>query len=171
MFGIGTGELILILVIAMMVVGPEKLASFAGRLGRLVAKLRAETDSVTKEFREALSVDELKKEFEQAQQEATSIATEISTLNLAGIYDDKTAASQTPATPVPSAGHAAELLRPAPAKPAPLPNLSADAEAVELQAGALVPADEDVAPTDIAQLVVMTEPSPAGEPADPPNKG
>ncbi len=54
MFGIGTGELILILVIAMLVVGPERMVEYSRRGGRLLAKIRAQTSEVSKEFREAL---------------------------------------------------------------------------------------------------------------------
>jgi sec-independent protein translocase protein TatB len=57
MFGIGTGELLVIMVIAMLAVGPERMVVFAGQLGRLIAKFRAETDSVTKEFREAFDFE------------------------------------------------------------------------------------------------------------------
>jgi sec-independent protein translocase protein TatB len=57
MFGIGTGELLLILVIAMLVVGPERMVDYARRAGVLLAKLRAQTDEVTRDFREALQVE------------------------------------------------------------------------------------------------------------------
>ncbi|MBN1400574.1 MAG: twin-arginine translocase TatA/TatE family subunit [Anaerolineae bacterium] len=57
MFGVGTGEILLILVIAMLVVGPERMVTFARQLGQWIAKFRQETDSVTAEFREALSLD------------------------------------------------------------------------------------------------------------------
>jgi sec-independent protein translocase protein TatB len=57
MFGVGTGEVLLILVIAMLVVGPERMVSFAKQMGEWVAKFRAQTDSVTSEFKEALSLD------------------------------------------------------------------------------------------------------------------
>lgn len=55
MFGIGTGEILLILLIATLVVGPEEVVSFARDMGQVFARLRRETDSVTKEFREVLS--------------------------------------------------------------------------------------------------------------------
>jgi sec-independent protein translocase protein TatB len=57
MFGVGTGEIVLILAIAMLVVGPERMVTFARQLGEWIAKFRRETDSVTAEFREALSLD------------------------------------------------------------------------------------------------------------------
>ncbi|MGI6375671.1 MAG: twin-arginine translocase TatA/TatE family subunit [Anaerolineae bacterium] len=57
MFGIGTGELLLILVIAMLVVGPERMVDYARRGGRLLVKIREQTDQVTKDFREALEAE------------------------------------------------------------------------------------------------------------------
>ena len=57
MFGIGTGELLLILVIAMLVVGPERMVDYARRGGRLLVKIREQTDQVTKDFREALDAE------------------------------------------------------------------------------------------------------------------
>lgn len=57
MFGIGTGELLLILIIAVLVVGPERMVQFAGQLGRWLAQFRQQTESVTKEFREAFSLE------------------------------------------------------------------------------------------------------------------
>ncbi len=57
MLGIGTGEILLILVIATLVVGPEQMVSFARDMGQLLAKFRQETDGVTEEFREALSME------------------------------------------------------------------------------------------------------------------
>lgn len=62
MFGIGTGEMLLIFVIAVLVVGPERTAQFARDAGRVLAQFRRQTESVTKEFREALAIEELEKE-------------------------------------------------------------------------------------------------------------
>jgi sec-independent protein translocase protein TatB len=57
MFGIGMLELIVILVLATIVVGPEKMIEFAGELGRWLAKFRAETSGITREFRDAFDVE------------------------------------------------------------------------------------------------------------------
>ncbi len=57
MFGIGTGELLLILVIAMLVVGPERMVDYARRAGVLLTKIRQQTDQVTKEFKQALEAE------------------------------------------------------------------------------------------------------------------
>ncbi len=70
MFGIGTGEIIAILVITALVVGPEKMVELAGQLGRMVAKLRQQTDSMSQEFREALSLEELQEALDEAKREA-----------------------------------------------------------------------------------------------------
>jgi len=58
-FGIGTAELLLIMVIAMLVVGPERMVTLARDAGRALAKFRQITESVTKEFRETFSLEEL----------------------------------------------------------------------------------------------------------------
>jgi Sec-independent protein translocase protein TatA len=70
MFGIGTGEIIAILVITALVIGPEKMVELAGELGRMVGKLRQQTDSMSKEFREALSLEELQEALDEAKREA-----------------------------------------------------------------------------------------------------
>jgi len=57
-FGVGTSELLLILVIAMLVVGPERMVKLARDAGRWLAKFRQITESVTKEFRETFSLEE-----------------------------------------------------------------------------------------------------------------
>ena len=56
-FGVGTSELLLILVIAMLVVGPERMVKLARDAGKALATLRQITESVTKEFRETFSLE------------------------------------------------------------------------------------------------------------------
>ncbi|MBC7236055.1 MAG: twin-arginine translocase TatA/TatE family subunit [Chloroflexi bacterium] len=73
MFGIGTGEILLILIITMLVVGPERMVQLAGQMGRMLAKLRQETDSMTQEFRDALNLEEMQEVFEEAKKEAGEI--------------------------------------------------------------------------------------------------
>ena len=55
--GVGVGELLLILVIATIVVGPERMVQLSGQLGRALAKFREQTDSVTREFKEAFELE------------------------------------------------------------------------------------------------------------------
>ena len=51
-FGIGFPELILILIVVLIVVGPDKLPEVAGTLGRTVRKLKAATSELSREFKE-----------------------------------------------------------------------------------------------------------------------
>ncbi len=53
MFGIGTGELILIFLIALFVLGPERLPSLARDIGRAMSELRRASDELTDEFLKA----------------------------------------------------------------------------------------------------------------------
>ncbi len=53
MFGIGTGELLLILVIALIVLGPERMPRMARDIGRVVGELRRTSDELREEFMNA----------------------------------------------------------------------------------------------------------------------
>lgn len=55
MFGIGTGELLLILVIALLVLGPERMPKLARDLGKTLGDLRRTSDELRDEF---LSADQ-----------------------------------------------------------------------------------------------------------------
>ncbi len=50
MFGIGATELIVILVVALLVIGPKKLPELARSLGRGLAEFRRATSDVTEEI-------------------------------------------------------------------------------------------------------------------------
>jgi Tat protein translocase TatB subunit len=50
MFGIGTGELLLLLVIALIVLGPERMPKLARDLGRALAEFRRTSDELRSEF-------------------------------------------------------------------------------------------------------------------------
>ena len=51
-FGIGFPELILILIVILIVVGPDKLPELAGTIGRTVRKIKAATSELTRDFKE-----------------------------------------------------------------------------------------------------------------------
>lgn len=51
-FGIGFPELILILIIVLIIVGPDKLPEVAGTIGRTVRKLKAATSELSRDFKE-----------------------------------------------------------------------------------------------------------------------
>jgi len=56
MFGIGTEELLLILVIALVVLGPERMPKLARDLGRMVGEFRKTSDDLRNEFLNADSI-------------------------------------------------------------------------------------------------------------------
>jgi sec-independent protein translocase protein TatB len=53
MFGIGTGELLLLLVLALIVLGPERMPRMARDIGRVVGDLRRTSDELRDEFMNA----------------------------------------------------------------------------------------------------------------------
>lgn len=59
MFGIGIGELIVIMIIAFVVVGPEKLPGIARSLGKGLYEIRRATDEVREEIEREGLPDEL----------------------------------------------------------------------------------------------------------------
>lgn len=58
----GVQELLVIGVVALLVVGPERLPSLARDAGRLMARLRHESSRVTTELREAAGIDAINDE-------------------------------------------------------------------------------------------------------------
>ncbi len=73
MFGIGMPEMIMILAIALVVIGPKKLPDLAKSLGRALGEFK----KATREFKESMEVDEdfkelkdVKKAFEDMNKEA-----------------------------------------------------------------------------------------------------
>jgi sec-independent protein translocase protein TatB len=63
LFGVGLPELLLILVIAMLVVGPKRLPEMAAQLARFIRAFRAYTSSISRDFNEAL--EGLEKEYDE----------------------------------------------------------------------------------------------------------
>ncbi len=57
MFGVGLPELIVIMVVALLVFGPERLPEIAGQVGRALRDIRRLSDELTGEVQRALSPD------------------------------------------------------------------------------------------------------------------
>jgi Sec-independent protein translocase protein TatA len=154
MFGIGLMELITILVLATVVLGPERMVEFAGQMGRWLAKFRAETDSVTKEFREAFNLELL--DLTPGSTQTTprwSLPTAASLL---------APPAEPPATAEPvNAQPAAEpvvISEPERVPVEVLVNTSPDAEPVSIGVGELVPEDDQVEPTELGGPVWVDGP-------------
>jgi Tat protein translocase TatB subunit len=69
MFGVGPEELVLILIIALIVLGPERMPKVARDLGRVVGDLRRTSDQLREEF---LNADKLLDKAADAAGPATS---------------------------------------------------------------------------------------------------
>ena len=87
MFGIGLTELVVILVLAALVVGPEEMIQFAGQMGRWLAKFRRETEGVTREFKEAFNLElqpfnEIKNELTSDLQEVKAVQDDLAAIDL-----------------------------------------------------------------------------------------
>jgi Tat protein translocase TatB subunit len=64
MFGIGMPELLVILVIALLVVGPKRLPDLAKTFGKGLSEFRKATEGATETLKESLRVDEIKQDVE-----------------------------------------------------------------------------------------------------------
>lgn len=73
MFGIGMPELILILAIALIVIGPKKLPDLAKSLGRAMREFK----SATNEFKESMQIDDEVKELQDVKKSFDDISNEI----------------------------------------------------------------------------------------------
>lgn len=72
MFGIGFEELLVIMGIALIVVGPNKLPDLARAIGRGYAEFKRATNELKETFEQDETVQEIKKEFNSAQLEMRS---------------------------------------------------------------------------------------------------
>lgn len=190
--GVGVGELLLILVIAMLVVGPERMVEVAGQMGRMLAKFREQSDSITREFKEAFTLE--LGEDEEAEADAAS-----------GASDEATGGAKVPALSAGGGDAAAEprVLSPEEASALEVARLEErmatglvdgelevvqapvgvegdgtaangdeddsyrEIEPVDLKLAAIVPEDEDVEPTTVSDvLVIPDEDAPAELPLE-----
>ncbi len=62
MFGIGAQEIIIILIVALIVVGPQRLPEVAGQVAKAIRDFRRMSDELTGEFTRSLSLEDEKKQ-------------------------------------------------------------------------------------------------------------
>jgi len=162
MFGIGTGELLVILVIAVLVVGPERMVQFASQLGKWMAQFRQTTDGVTKDLRDAFSLEAGEAASEgadvQAAQPGQQVAQEMSgTPSSETTPQTVVSPAEMLGTQAPEAAPVAALLD-GEAKPdgePPVEEASGDSEPVTVEVAQLVPEDKDVEPVVVEQAVLI----------------
>ena len=59
MFGVGAGEVLVILLVALLVVGPERLPKVSHNIGRAIRELRRVQGEAQQQFRSALDLEGL----------------------------------------------------------------------------------------------------------------
>ncbi len=101
--GVGPAELLVILVLAVLVVGPQRLPEFAAQLARFIRAFRRYSSRITKEFNETMQeleheYDDMKGEWKdvgQGLEEGTKAIKE----GLDGVDRDVRSAVEEPKTP------------------------------------------------------------------------
>ncbi len=78
MFEVGFGEIALIAVVALLVLGPERLPGVARTLGALVRRARASWQSVRTEIERELAADDMKRNLDEARRAAADVRGEVS---------------------------------------------------------------------------------------------
>src|SRR5258708_9997939 len=79
MFDIGFSELMLIAVIALVVIGPERLPRVARTLGHLAGRLQRYVSDVKADINREIELDELRKMRDSMQQAASEMETSVNT--------------------------------------------------------------------------------------------
>jgi sec-independent protein translocase protein TatB len=74
-FGIGLPELVVILVLTLIVVGPQRLPEVAAKLGRTIREFRQYSSGVTKELMDA--VQDLEREYKELRGELRAVGGEL----------------------------------------------------------------------------------------------
>ncbi|MGD0115492.1 MAG: twin-arginine translocase TatA/TatE family subunit [Dehalococcoidia bacterium] len=74
-FGVGLPELVLILVLTLIVVGPQRLPEVAAQLGKAMRDLRRYTSGINKDLLDA--VQELEREYKELKGELRSVSGEL----------------------------------------------------------------------------------------------
>jgi len=132
MFDIGFSELMVIAVVALIVIGPERLPKAARTMGHLFGRLQRYVNDVKSDINREMELEELRKLQQQVQGAAREIETSMNTAVRdveAGVRSVETQLNEHAAdAPAPSPASLPPLAEPPPAEPAPAPAAAAPAE-------------------------------------------
>ena len=107
MFDIGFSEIVVIAVVALIVIGPERLPKAARTLGHLFGRLQRYVNDVKADINREMELDELRKLQQQVQSAAQEIETSVSSAardfegSMRSVETDLNRAAEAP-TPAPS---------------------------------------------------------------------
>src|SRR5215467_7280731 len=79
MFEVGFGEIALIAVVALLVLGPERLPRVARTLGALVRRARASWQNVKGEIERELAAEDMKRSIDEARKAAQEVQGDVRT--------------------------------------------------------------------------------------------
>jgi sec-independent protein translocase protein TatB len=118
-FDIGFSELVVIGLVALIVIGPEKLPRVARTVGHLIGRLQRYVADVKSDINREVELDELRKMRDSVQQAAASIETSVTS----GLTKTEEEINSSISGEVPAvAAVASPSPSPEPAKPDPLPD-------------------------------------------------
>jgi sec-independent protein translocase protein TatB len=129
MFDIGFSELVVIAVVALIVIGPERLPKAARTMGHLFGRLQRYVNDVKADINREMELDELRKLQQQVQGAAREIETSVTGAARdleSGVRSVEDELRDRPAE-TPSAAALPQLAEPAP-EPPPAPARAAEAE-------------------------------------------
>jgi len=135
MFDIGFSEIVVIAVVALVVLGPEKLPKTARTLGHLFGRLQRYVNDVKRDIQRELELDELRKLQQNVQSAAKEIETSMTSATREveqNVRDVEAALSATASSAQPAAPPAATPAASVPSSPpaaAPAPSPSSPAQA------------------------------------------
>ena len=119
MFDIGFSELVVIGLVALIVIGPEKLPRVARTVGHLIGRLQRYVADVKSDINREVELDELRKMRDSVQQAASSIETSVTS----GVTKTEEEINRSISGEVPAvAAVASPSPSPEPAKPDSLPD-------------------------------------------------
>lgn len=120
MFDIGFSELLVIGLVALIVIGPEKLPRVARTVGHLVGRLQRYVADVKTDINREIELEELRKMRDSVQEAASSIENSVnSTLSATELELNRSIAPDLPGASAPPATEAVVPSDPAPSTEAP----------------------------------------------------